>query len=59
MTKRYHISSTASVDYGIYEGGTTKEAFLAMVKEAGGTYGDEATGTEEDWIITEAETEAE
>ncbi len=55
MTKRYQISSTASVDMGIYEGETEKEAFLAMVEDAGGAYGDETTGTEEDWIITEVE----
>lgn len=55
MTKRYHISSTSSVYYGLYEGETAKEAFLAMVEDAGGAYGDETTGTEEDWIITEVE----
>lgn len=56
---KYRITSTASVDFGLYEGADEKEAFLAMLRETGdeGQYGEPHIGTEADWIITDAQVE--
>ena len=51
----YQIESHAGVVFGIYEGATEREAFLAMLAETGGEYGDPQVGTEADWIITQVE----
>jgi len=54
MVPWWKIVSRAGVDYGIYPGETAREAFEAMVRDAGGQYGDEQSGIESDWIITRA-----
>ena len=56
---KYQIESRAGVVFGIYEGATPRDAFLAMLAEAGGEYGAEHVGTEADWIITHVEVEHE
>ena len=50
---QYIITSTGGTEYGVWEAETPKDAFIAMLAEAGGEYGDSSVGTEEDWIITE------
>lgn len=54
MVPWWKIASRAGVDYGIYPGETAREAFEAMVRDAGGQYGDVHVGMETDWIITRA-----
>jgi len=52
---RYQIESRAGVIFGVYEGEARRDAFLAMLAEAGGEYGAPHVGTEADWIITQAD----
>lgn len=52
---KYRIESRGGVVFGVYTGDDPKAAFLAMLKEAGVSYGDELVGTEADWIVTEVE----
>lgn len=54
---KYQIESRAGVIFGIYEGATEKEAFMAMLRDSGdeGQYGEPQVGTEADWIITAAD----
>lgn len=54
MVPWWKIASRAGVEYGIYPGETAREAFEAMVRDAGGQYGDVHVGMETDWIITRA-----
>lgn len=54
MVPWWKIASRAGVDYGVYAGETAEEAFMAMVRDAGGQYGDVQTGTASDWVITRA-----
>lgn len=52
---KYQIESRAGVVFGVYEGATPRDAFLAMLEDAGSAkdYGEPHVGTEADWIITE------
>lgn len=54
---KWIIESKAGVIYGTYEGETAKDAFLAMLEDAGSAkdYGEPHVGTEADWIITEVD----
>lgn len=54
MVPCWRIVSRAGIEYGIYAGETAEEAFMAMVRDAGGQYGDVQTGTASDWVITRA-----
>jgi hypothetical protein len=55
MTK-WTIESKAGTVYGIYEGASEKEAFMAMLDDYGdaSAYGAAHVGTEADWIIKPA-----
>lgn len=50
---RYQIETKAGDIFGVYEGTDEREAFLAMLADAGDEYGSDTAGTEDDWIITE------
>jgi hypothetical protein len=53
---KWTIESNAGVIYGTYEGDSAREAFLAMLDDAGdaSVYGAAHVGTEADWIIKPA-----
>lgn len=50
----FHIESKAGLVYGEYEAETARDAWLAMLVDAGSGPDDEAAGTMDDWIIREA-----
>jgi hypothetical protein len=57
---KWTVESKAGVIYGIYDGASAREAFLAMLDDYGdaSVYGAAHVGTEADWIIKPAEDHA-
>lgn len=53
---KWIIESKAGAVFGVYEGETKRDAFMAMLDESGdaGAYGEAHVGTEADWIIKPA-----
>jgi hypothetical protein len=51
---KWIIESTAGAVFGVYEGDTKRDAFMAMLDESGdaGAYGEVHVGTEADYHIT-------
>lgn len=49
----YHIESKAGLVYGEYEAETARDAWLAMLVDAGSGEDDDMAGRMADWIVVE------